>query len=439
MLDIQTRLALVIALLLGPPLLWGCKKRTVTSARLESPSEREALIREAFAQEPTTPVDASVDRFFVDFARAVRDEGGEVSDFVDVAAMGRNMEKLGLIDTSVRLRLESPRSRRQIAQRVFASPEAHWHTHEIRQTITLASGESASGARVPKEVIAMVIHRHVEDGRRLMRWWLIRSELGSWRVYDFEYINDGIRYSQHLALALMADKSKEPWLEHAARLNRDLVPALSAMDLEAARRAVEQIDASLLPAIWRRQFLNYKATLELSEMNFEGSLATARSAREVDPGLGETMTSLTLEMTALRLLDRYEESIAVAQKGIDLFGPDEDVLSGIGEAHLKLDKPEAAAKAFRAGLVANADCADCLEGLIRTRLADTEELAGHLGKMNRLDADLETMRTSFVESEDRDALSELIGALSTLKPEHAGLPRLRADLASLETPPSPID
>ena len=345
MLGTQTRQAFVIALLLGAPLLCGCKKKTVTSARLESPSEREALIREAFAREPATQVEPSVERFFVDFARAVREEGGEVSDFVDVAAMGRNMEKLGLIDTSVRMRMEHPRSRRQIAQRVFASPEAHWHTHEIRQTLTLASDESASGARVAKEIVVMAIHRHVEDGRRLMRWWLIRSEMGTWRVYDFEYINDGVRYSQHLALALMAGKSKEPWLEHAARLNRELVPALSAMDLEAARKAVEKIDASLLPTIWRRQFLNYKATLELSEMNFEGSLATVRSAREVDPGLGETMTSLTIEMTALSLLERYEESIAVAQRGIDLYGPDEDVLSAMGEAQLRLDKPEEAASA----------------------------------------------------------------------------------------------
>lgn len=433
MLGHRVTMASVVSLLFVAVLGAGCKKAKVPSSQAETPSEREALLKEAFAQAKASPVDAGVDRFFVDLARAVRGEAGDVSDFVDVATMARNMEKLGLIDMPARLRLSRPRSQSQVAARIFSSPETHWDTHEVRQVVTLASTGSEAGPRSPTEVVAMVVHRHA-DGRRLMRWWLIRTEDGPWKLYDFEYVNDGIRYSSQLALVVMAKGSKEPWLEHAALIGRELRPAMSALDLEGARKAVEKIDPSLLPPSFRTQYLNFRALLEMTELNFEASLATVRSVREVDPKVGDSLTSLTIEMTALRHLERYAESIAIGQQCIELFGPDEDVLWGIGEAQLGLDRPEDAAKAFREGLTTWADCTDCLLGLIQTKQSEPAELARHLGRVTRLDSTVLALRTELVEDEDAAALGALIAGLAALDPKRPELEGLRAELTRLEPP-----
>ncbi len=424
----------------------GCNKRVEPSAALETPEERAQLIKESFSNDgPAPSVDEGVDAFFEGFVRVFSGaDDRDIKDFFDFSAMARNMENLGFIDAEVRRKLDNPLLQSVLGSKLFASPETHWQTHEIRRVTPLATSNLAHGSPSGdaarsrhNELLVMSLHTLSDGYRRMMRWWLIRSDNGPWKAYDFEFVSDAIRQSSHLGLALSGAKSKAPWIQHALRLNRELAPAMVAMDLEAARRVIPTIDETKLPPIFRRQFLSLRATLEMVEGDFEKCLATVRSAREAHPNDPDTPTLLYTEMSVLRLLERYDEAHAAVTKHVDIYGTDEDVQGVLGDIYRNQNRPEEAADAYRKGLSIHADCVGCLEGLIRTNQATPSELRGHLGRHSKLDDALDELSATYIADSDGQSLRALIAALEAFAPTHAALPRLRTALTSLEAPPAP--
>ncbi len=404
--------------------------------RAEDQARREAEVRAAIETERDSQRAETV-AAFADPARPTADEAAEFAPVFDAlgGAVGRGdaaaaarafdpermlaeLERAGTFDrlpaNQVRPFKEGMRKgiSEKLGTNLVENELARWERTDLRQVRWSADRS---------EAVVLAIHRAGDaDAVPLrLRWWLVRRP-GGWKIYDFEDLHMGIRWTRIVAAIATPDG--------VARIARDpqgfqlAVGGLKEGIVLLAKGDAEAADQALAPA--RRVQLppQLQAILELAEGQIlnargehEAALARFDAAERLFPNM--PMTALA-RGGALVPLGRHDEAIALVRAYQKEVGPDGLSSALEGWAYEQSGRPKEAADAYRRALDEVAEMADAFHGLRRV-LPDGEkgELGDRLAKA-RDPAKFYTELMREVNADDDPAAADaLLAALRKARPD----------------------
>ena len=146
--------------------------------------------------------------------------------------------------------------------------DSAWVEFEFRSTKRLASDE------------AVVIIRHVASNRdvRRMRWWLSKRH-GTWKIFDMEDLDLGIRHSVRVAsvIAQGFDKAQDVASD---KLNEAMDALRVNRDADAADRLLQQVANEKLPKEWEAYRWLVVSQVQMQRNQWEEALKSCDRANE---------------------------------------------------------------------------------------------------------------------------------------------------------------
>ncbi len=111
-----------------------------------------------------------------------------------------------------------------------------WNGFEIRNVKKLND----------REAVVIVRHAHPMNGTLKIRWWVTRRE-GTWKVFDFEDLDSGMRISTVIASVTQNGLGNVSALSRAATALSEAMQALQAGDLDTADKKLQLMAGLPLP------------------------------------------------------------------------------------------------------------------------------------------------------------------------------------------------
>jgi tetratricopeptide (TPR) repeat protein len=276
-----------------------------------------------------------------------------------------------------------------------------WKETEIRSVKFGAGGDDA---------VAVVRHR---DGHITlkMRWWATQ-ESGSWKVYDFEDLDTGLRVSDVVAslLPARADLPVAPpaWVKSVPAL-QEAVTAIRGGDFAGAERALNRLDQVPLPGKLAgvRWLLAGAVKLELRDSR------AAQPCLDKARGLNPDMPCLDLLYAALyNQTGKPAEALKHLEKYRALLGDDAATFYQLGLARAQLGQPAEAIAAYRKCLD---DQPNALDGLLQLRRVlphgQKAELAKRFARVAQGELHFEQLALDALTDLDAEAVEAYVSVL----------------------------
>ncbi|HEX7901890.1 MAG TPA: hypothetical protein VF950_29295 [Planctomycetota bacterium] len=188
----------------------------------------------------------------------------------------------------------------------------------------------------------------IGDEKGRFRFWLTRDG-DAWKVYDFEYLEGGMRVSillaSQLATTLASDDEGRRFQKGLLHL-RDAMLQLVAGETEAAVAHIAKARAAKFTGELGAWVELMDATARLAEGESEEALASADKALGIHK---ELALAHGIRASALSSLERYEESIAASKEFLRIVGDDAETWHSIGECWEELENVREALAAYRKG------------------------------------------------------------------------------------------
>jgi hypothetical protein len=293
--------------------------------------------------------------FFQNFSRAIRarDEAAVAICFdtkrsVDELAKQNNFPAQLRRDNRFETQLNQGFARAVLLQ------EGHWANHEIRNI--RAAGK--------QELVVITRHRNkVLGGTVRFRWWLT-SRRGTWRIYDLEDLDLGMRVSFLMGtiiergvnqgdLQLLQDVNAVKDATHALVLRQDV---------GEAERHLNKSNVANLPKALAGAHHMMRGIVRIRQQRFQEGLASCDEAARCYPD----MPGLDyLKAVACNSLKRYDQALEHARKYHDLVGDDPETCFELGLALQQLFRFKEAATYYRRALDEEPNHLDSFFNLLR--------------------------------------------------------------------------
>ncbi|MGE3806309.1 MAG: hypothetical protein AB7K24_16695 [Gemmataceae bacterium] len=157
-------------------------------------------------------------------------DGRRAAHHFDDDRLLTEMVKQGLVDANERWMAPGLRNKLTHALELHARMLA-WRRSEL-----------CHFERLPDDNLVLIARHYTEADTRRMRWWLTRRH-GTWKIYDLEDLDFGIRFSADVAaVALPHRKDLE-----AARLLREAISQINAENDARATQLLKQVGDGELP------------------------------------------------------------------------------------------------------------------------------------------------------------------------------------------------
>ena len=261
-----------------------------------------------------------------------------------------------------------------------------------------------------------------------MRWWLTKKS-GSWRIYDFEELQSGLRTTALVVSAMSPELVKNPHQFQArmAAINEAIL-ACGREDYEAADVALAPARNVGLPQPIAAMRALIEAFIAIGLQDAIKGMTFLDEAERLNPDMPITLMARAI---AHNLLEEYGEAIMASNKYIDLLGPDATVLLQRGGAMENLDRVEEAATSYRQALDFEPDHVQCLTALYRVLSKENKsEWIARFKK--RSQTSMEFLRTFAAEAladNDMDALEAVAAQMRKEDPKNANTTYYMAKIA----------
>jgi tetratricopeptide (TPR) repeat protein len=269
----------------------------------------------------------------------------------------------------------------------------------------------------PDEVVAIVRHQTPNGVTLKLRWWMTRRS-GSWKVYDMEDLETGIRMSSTMG-ALLAQGIGP--LAETARAMRVLDEALSAavfqQNMDAAEKKLAEIERVNLPG--RVEALRHMVygTIRLNRGQFEQALQSLDRAAEIQPDMPILDV---LRGTALNKLGRWDQARKHLEAYRDLMGDDAGTYAQLGLSLRGLRRFPEAARAYRKALDLDPKDADAFFGLLKAVTEDDiDDLAERFLKLDARRENYDTFAADCERRQFHALLEPLAVAMCKNDPDYA--------------------
>lgn len=280
-----------------------------------------------------------------------------------------------------------------------------WESTEIRQIKSLSADEAVVIAR----------HRRANGVTLKYRWWVTRIS-GSWRVYDFENLDMGVRMSAMFAEAARLGEFRAAEIRPATQAIHAALMALNQDDLDQAREKIRLAKGAKLPASLEAQRLMVTAMIHVRRNENEEALETLDQLKEVRPDM--PMANL-IRGTALNQMGKWDKAVKPLEEYRDLLGEDDEICVPLGLALRGVRRFADAAAAYRAALNYNPKNVEAFDGLLNS-LAPDDRRDDIPARFARLDNRIEhfvTFAEMFKGNHDGVALAQLAQEAHRLHPE----------------------
>ncbi|MCI0461269.1 MAG: hypothetical protein L0Z62_30345 [Gemmataceae bacterium] len=307
---------------------------------------------------PDEAVKKSLQAFFTRFTAVMKDgDAKRIAALFDPDRLLEEWRRIGALPKGMTPRQEADaragflagfsKSAAQLS-RVFG-----WSRTEIQSIKLLAKGQEA-----------VVVARHRGDGGTAkMRWWL-KKDGPSWRLYDLEDLDTGIRISTLLAgaFAELGQGLVVPdWIK-AGPLMQRAGKAMVEGNIEEAERLLVQIARYEFPKPLAALRWMMEGAIRLAQQRPAEALACCEKARTFNP---DVPILDFLSGAACNALRRFDKALTHLHAYRNLLGEDTNISHQLGIALAGLGRREEAAQAFRRSLDDDPKSLDALNELRR--------------------------------------------------------------------------
>lgn len=286
------------------------------------------------------------------------------------------------------------------------APLLAWKDCEIKQVKKLRRLEAVIIAR----------HRHDEGAIAKMRWWVTKRD-GTWRIYDMEDLEMGMRISAGASTLLAGGPGQAQRLQEFARATECLREVINSLgvkhDVDAAERKLREIEHVALPRPYEAMRWMLTASIQIQRGQHRDALATLDRAH----GFHAEMPILDLlKGMACNGLNERERALVHLKAYEDLLGDDANVCRELGFALHGLNRIDEARAAYRKSLDYNPREIDAFLGLLRTVGAGDacDDLGPRFAKLGNPQASFEECLRDCQQARDAASLTALAQAMRKL-------------------------
>jgi tetratricopeptide (TPR) repeat protein len=397
-------LALVWALWPSPP-----PKRAPYT---EDDEQRRQQLRQAFANQPLVPDDQmarEIKALLTDLGAAFRaGDGQRAADLFDADRMFDELAAQEVLPPKLlRSRAEFVSGLRVGLSQTLAqqAPLLAWSTFEVRSVKRLQGNE------------AVVIARHRDDaGNTLkMRWWVTRLP-GTWKVYDLEDLDMGVRLSAEMGTAVAGGPGRAAGMARHAAVLRDAMVALTRGDVDTAERRLREVDGVRLPGKLEAVRLLAHAVVHLQRERPRQALDTIAKARARHPDMPVLDM---LEGTTLNQLGQWDKALKRLEAYRDLLGEDDAVCTQLGLALRGVRRFPEAAASYRKALDYNPKNADAFLGLLLSLTAEDkrDDVPARFARLDNHRENFVVCAEELKKTQDGAGVEQLARAMRKLDPK----------------------
>jgi predicted Zn finger-like uncharacterized protein len=412
--------AVLLLLLLGGGLAWLVHQakrpyRRPPVAFEEDPDQKRADLQAALVnRKPLTEKEIAkeLEPLFKDLGKAFRAADGErLVQLFDLERLFDEMAAQGVLpDQVVRDRARIVQSLRVHLRPGLAMAGAlmAYDTFEIRHVRKLPNDE------------AVVIVRHRSATVRLkMRWWVTRR-LGPWKVYDYEDLNTGVRFTTLTAtLGGMGMAPGEEMIQALPAL-RDAVNAMTHGDLDTLERSLRVVRKVKWPRRMQALVWMFTGSVQIRHGEFREALESFDKAEASNPDMpalsllrGVAYNGLGRWAQALEHLDAYQK----------LLGDDENLCYHRGNALRGLRRfPEAAAE-YRKALDLKPRAGNAFLGLLLSLRPEDprDDIPGRFRKLDQPHDAFVVCAEKCVRYSDARGIEQMAQAMRQIDPQFAAV------------------
>jgi|GEM_PF-3716159 len=400
-------LAAVVVLALALAAAWFWKSRSGHRARFqaESAEERAAGLRAAFhgTGQPvslTSPEALAIDAVFRRMLKAYEKKNAsalaDCFDFAGVMEMAADQNPSADLRTAARQARSDPRLAQQGALgsvQGLVKNSGH-ESYQIRRLEVDAGGRQA---------MALVVWKNAGGSRSKERYWLLRSD--EWKVCDYEELDTSVRMSTSVAAAADNPSALQSGKSAAADFQK-LAAAVGDGESAKARPLLLRVRKSALGTLFRDVTDVLEVNVLSQEEKPEEALALADNISQRRPDMPVVQY---LRATLLSDMERHAESIAAAQKYLDILGDDPAMLNLMAGSHLALKEPD---KARDCALRVLTETPPDEEALVIFGRTARPEDAAKLEELLRQSGDAEGSITSMASALEGDPPSPALAVLT---------------------------
>ncbi len=381
----------------------------------ENDEQRRKEIREALRQQKplaAAEIAQELRPFFESLNGAFR--AGDQERIMAHFDMDRLYDELGALEIFFQPlrqnRQESIRGMRQGMGRAMQqqAPLLVWTGTDIKNIKMLEGNE------------AVVIARHrVEAGMFLkMRWW-VTKRTGTWRLYDMEDLDVGLRISTTAVTIVEVGLGNVPELARAMNQLRDAIQAVALRrDPNAAEKILGQIAAVKFP-----KRLDGVRSLVIGLVRLQrGQAKEALAAFEQAHRLHPDMPCLDLtKAIAFNDLGDWNNALKHLEAYQGLLGDDAAVCRELGEALRGLSRFPEARAAYRKALDYDPKDPDAFLGLLRALAPEDnrDDLGQRFAKLDRPHENFDICAEDCRKAQDFASLEPLALAMRKIDPNYA--------------------
>jgi len=391
------------------------EKQRARKLASEDPIERVQELKDAFRN--TAPLDPGtiapeVDPLFAELGAAFA--AADRNRLMNCFDVDRMIEEFGDLGPGI--------PRNAFAKRDFASGVRtglsnalmqnaaimKWNRSDIRKIKSLNAGEA----------VIIVRHEDDDDTTIKMRWWLTRRN-GTWRIYDYEDLDVGMRFSVTVASLLQNnDLNKLVGMQNEIRAIHEAIQAVTLEgDIDGAEDRLQKIPVGTLPNEVEALHHMVQAMIHLRRAKYEETHASAAKARAIRPDM--PVLDL-LQAMALNRLGRWEEALKFLKAYQDLLGEDAIIASELGLAFRGNSRFVEAAAAYRRSLDRNPKNAEAYQGLLNSLepTNNLDDLGARFLKLDNRRENFDALATDCAGRETPELLEPILAAMVQTDPEY---------------------
>ncbi len=378
----------------------------------EDPARRQREIAQAF-QNPQ-PLDEMVVAAEVQgLFRGMRDafaarDSNRLVNFFDVDRIFDEMVAQDLVPPALRRQRDGfVIGFRTGAGQALARNEAflNWNEVEVKNVRKLAGDEAVVIAR----------HRIADGGSLKIRWWVTKRD-GTWRVFDFEDLDMGVRVCSILgAIAAMGPNHPDlPRINHVSQA----IQAAVRQDADGAERHLAQVAQARFPPQLDSVRHLASSLVHLQRGQFEEALKAVSRAEALNPNMpGADL----LRGVSYNRLGQWDKALAHLDKYRALLGDDAAVNRELGESYRGLNRFAEARVAYRKSLDEGPKDQDAFLGLVRTIGPDDDaaDVGPRFRKLGPTREYFEECAEDCRQAHDGPMLGQLAAVMRELDPDYA--------------------
>lgn len=286
-----------------------------------------------------------------------------------------------------------------------------WDSHDIRDIDRIAPDQFA--------VYVRNWHDEIETYSKI-RWWLVKTDADSFKIYDLQDFDQGLRVSSIFGAAMAAIEGKKTWVDPF----QQLVQAFQQSDPEefiAGLDAHQRLVESILNGDPPTEIKNFVMMLQASHQISVSTEESCQEAVEITEKMiqdGNPPIAHYLQGNAWMVLEEYEEAIKTFEIYAEMLDWDADTYESVSDCYRSLGKIDQAIESATLGLKDNARSWGCLVSLsMALPKGRWDELKPHFEKLDYDEGALECVIDWAIDSDGLELAQHIFAWLKQKHPQ----------------------